>query len=280
MSTNSKSQDPEAMTDDKKQLLKEFKGIEQMLATHEQNKQYYKIGALTLFTTAIIGAYMIFQSKPPFAPEEWNTLTSFPRELSEIRIMIAIMTDYSQNYPNWVFIAWTYMYIFLQTFAIPGGIVLSLMAGPLFGFQSGFIYVAICASFGSLMCYTLSATILKGFIINWKPSLVFKICKKVKEQNRNLFFFMLFLRTTPLVPNWFVNLSAPIAGLPAKYFFFGTFFGLMPLNFIHISTGLAINEVSSVGLSLPKVLLLLCLSFAALLPTLLTKGKKLEDEEE
>jgi uncharacterized membrane protein YdjX (TVP38/TMEM64 family) len=36
---------------------------------------------------------------------------------------------------------------------------------------------------------------------------------------------MLFLRLTPLVPNWFVNIASPIVGMPVKYFSLGTLFG-------------------------------------------------------
>jgi uncharacterized membrane protein YdjX (TVP38/TMEM64 family) len=50
----------------------------------------------------------------------------------------------------------------------------------------------------------------------------------VDEKRSTLFTFMLFLRTTPLIPNWFVNVSSPIAGIPLSTFFLGTFFGKSP----------------------------------------------------
>jgi len=46
----------------------------------------------------------------------------------------------------------------------------------------------------------------------------------------NLFWYMLFLRITPLIPNWFVNISSPIVGIPFPYFFFGTLFGKFNLT--------------------------------------------------
>ncbi len=36
---------------------------------------------------------------------------------------------------------------------------------------------------------------------------------------------MIFLRFTPLVPNWFVNIASPIVGIPYAYFGIGTFLG-------------------------------------------------------
>ena len=43
---------------------------------------------------------------------------------------------------------------------------------------------------------------------------------------------MLFLRLTPLVPNWFVNVSSPIVGIPIKYFALGTLFGKLSKQFL------------------------------------------------
>ena len=51
---------------------------------------------------------------------------------------------------------------------------------------------------------------------------------------------MLFLRFTPLCPNWFVNIASPIAGMPILHFAVGTLLGLMPLNIIHINAGLTL----------------------------------------
>lgn len=47
----------------------------------------------------------------------------------------------------------------------------------------------------------------------------------VQANEKNLFWYMLFLRVTPLVPNWFVNLASPLVGMPYKYFLVGSFFG-------------------------------------------------------
>ncbi|CAD8043764.1 unnamed protein product [Paramecium primaurelia] len=73
--------------------------------------------------------------------------------------------------------------------------------------------------------------------------------KKIHKNRDNLFFCMLFLRLTPLIPNVSINVSGPIVGLPFKYFFFGTLFGLMLGNTIHIRTGLLIQELNDFSTS-------------------------------
>lgn len=74
---------------------------------------------------------------------------------------------------------------------------------------------------------------------------------------------MLFLRITPLVPNWFVNIASPIAGISFPIFFSGTLLGivwkygsltyikgLMPANIIHVRAGLVLNDLEKVGMNL------------------------------
>ena len=58
----------------------------------------------------------------------------------------------------------------------------------------------------------------------------------VSANRSNLFWYMLFLRLTPLIPNWFVNLASPLVGIPYLYFLFASMFGMMPMNFILIQT--------------------------------------------
>ncbi len=57
------------------------------------------------------------------------------------------------------------------------------------------------------------------------PALVQELNHKVQSHSDNLFYYMLFLRITPLVPNWFINVSSPIIGIPISCFFFATLFG-------------------------------------------------------
>jgi uncharacterized membrane protein YdjX (TVP38/TMEM64 family) len=98
----------------------------------------------------------------------------------------------------------------------------------------------------------------------------------------------MFLRLTPLIPNWFVNLGSPLVGMPYIYFIVATFFGifgcylgLMPNNFILIQTGLTLKEIDKIGVS-PKVFIsLMALGFLALIPTFISKKyeKKMAEKQ-
>lgn len=53
----------------------------------------------------------------------------------------------------------------------------------------------------------------------------------------------MFLRITPLVPNWFLNLSSAIVGVPYNIFLTASVVGLIPYTFFLIRTGLTLNEI-------------------------------------
>jgi uncharacterized membrane protein YdjX (TVP38/TMEM64 family) len=55
----------------------------------------------------------------------------------------------------------------LQTFAIPGPLILSIMSGALFGRVYGFILVCVVATFGASGCYLLSSALARYFIFKY-----------------------------------------------------------------------------------------------------------------
>jgi uncharacterized membrane protein YdjX (TVP38/TMEM64 family) len=69
----------------------------------------------------------------------------------------------------------------------------------------------------------------------------------IEKNKDNLFFFLLFLRITPLVPNTVLNLISPIVGVPFKYYLFATLFGLMPANIMHVNMGYGISSMKQIG---------------------------------
>ena len=52
----------------------------------------------------------------------------------------------------------------LQTFAIPGPIILSILSGALFGGVKGFILICLCATSGACLCYTMSMVLGKSLV--------------------------------------------------------------------------------------------------------------------
>lgn len=124
---------------------------------------------------------------------------------------------------------------------------------------------------GASCCFFLSYTLGQSLVFKYFPDLMAKLRNMVNHHRHNLFWYMLFLRLTPLVPNWFVNLGSPLVGMPYLYFFFGSCIGLIPNNFILLQTGMTLKEIETIGLNFKHLMVLMALGFFSLLPTLFKK---------
>ena len=51
------------------------------------------------------------------------------------------------------------------------------------------------------------------------------LLSQVQEHKDDLLSYVMFLRMTPVLPNWFINLASPHVGVPVMTFFWSTFFG-------------------------------------------------------
>ncbi len=94
---------------------------------------------------------------------------------------------------------------------------------------------------------------------------------KIDENRHNLFYYFMFLRITPLVPNWFINITSSVVGVPYRTFLAASMIGLLPYTYLLVSMGLTINEIQQIGLDFKTLANLMLLGAIALIPTLLTK---------
>lgn len=186
--------------------------------------------------------------------------------------------EVSAIHPSYVVALFSTVYIALQTCAIPGPIVLSVAAGAIWGLIGGQLIVATCATAGATFCNLLSSALAGPVFERFAPAQLARMRSLVQENRHRLFWFMLFLRFTPLVPNWAVNAAAPLVGVPLGVFVASTALGLLPANFIHCSTGVALRNIgsaaassSSLSDSAGSIALLFGLQFLALLPALLMR---------
>lgn len=81
---------------------------------------------------------------------------------------------------------------------------------------------------------------------------------------------------TPILPNWFINLVAPVIGVPLAPFALGTFFGVAPPSVIAIQAGKTLHTMtsSSEAFSWRSMAILGVLAVLSLVPSLFKKKLK------
>lgn len=84
------------------------------------------------------------------------------------------LESYTSDYTIQVLVGYCTVYIFMQTFMIPGTVFMSLLAGSLFGVLKGVALVVFAATAGASSCYFLSKLIGRPLISSlWPDKLVF-----------------------------------------------------------------------------------------------------------
>ena len=205
---------------------------------------------------------------PPLSPAEREVLT-VPRSLEQARALAALGSKYAHTHYWTVVAAVATIYVFLQAFSIPGSIGLSVVSGALFGQWRGFALVVVCATLGPTLSFALSHLVGRMIVRRVFPRQMAWFARQVAQRRRNLFNFLLFLRITPFLPNFFINLASPLLNVPLSYFVVATFFGIMPATFMHVSAGQQLAEMTDLGgqFSFAKLGLLSLLGVVVLLPT-------------
>lgn len=136
-----------------------------------------------------------------------------------------VLDRYKDKYYFEVMSAVVIFYIFLQAFAIPGSLFLSILSGFLFKFHVAITLVCSCSAIGATLCYLLSQLVGRRLVRHYFPERANKWALQVDNHRDELLSYILFLRMTPFLPNWFINLVAPVIGVPLFPFAVGTFFG-------------------------------------------------------
>uniref|UniRef100_A0A5B6ZXN7 VTT domain-containing protein n=1 Tax=Davidia involucrata TaxID=16924 RepID=A0A5B6ZXN7_DAVIN len=208
-------------------------------------------------------------------PDSDYSFLKLPRNLEDLQILRDHLENYTSDYTIQVLVGYCMVYIFMQTFMIPGTVFMSLLAGSLFGVLRGVALVVFTATAGASSCYFLSKLIGRPLVFSlWPDKLSFFQAQVAKRQER-LLNYMLFLRVTPTLPNTFINVASPIVDVPYHIFFLATFIGLIPAAYVTVRAGIALGELRSVGdlYDFHSIATLFLIGVVTVTPTLMNKSK-------
>lgn len=175
-------------------------------------------------------------------------------------------------------IAFMLAYAASVALSLPGGAVMTLAGGFLFGALFGTIYVVIAATAGAALLFVVAKTALGDVLRAKAGPFVRKMEAGFQE---NALSYLLVLRLVPAFPFWVVNLVPALLGVRLRTYVFGTLVGIIPGTFVFATFGAGLGGIFDAGgdVSLKAVLTpeiiggLLGLSVLALVPVVLKKIK-------
>lgn len=158
-------------------------------------------------------------------------------------------------------------YIVIVALSIPGGAVMTLTGGFLFGVLPGALYVNAGATAGATLAFLAARYLIGDWLqIRYEGQLR----KFNEEMNRNGFRYLISLRLVPVFPFFMINILSGFTNLRTGTFIWTTAVGIVPATFIFAYAGRQIGSISSLSevLSGRVIAAFIILSLFALVPVL------------
>ncbi|XP_061739024.1 transmembrane protein 41B isoform X1 [Nerophis ophidion] len=201
---------------------------------------------LAVFTCSASVMYLVYRNFPELPDDEMEKI-KIPKDMDDAKALGTVLSKYKDTYYSQVLLAYFATYVFLQTFAIPGSIFLSILSGYLYPFPLALFLVCLCSGLGASFCYMLSYLVGRPMVYKYLTEKAQKWSHQVDKHRDHLINYIIFLRITPFLPNWFINITSPVINVPLRVFFIGTFLGVAPPSFVAINAGTTLYKLTTAG---------------------------------
>lgn len=128
--------------------------------------------------------------------------------------------------------------------SLPGGVILTVTGGFLFGTLLGGACALVGASLGATATFLAARTALRDVMrARAGPALQ----RMEAGFRRDAFSYLLVLRLVPLFPFFLVNLVPALLGVPLRTYVVATVIGIVPGTFVFASVGRGLGAVLDAG---------------------------------
>ena len=137
-------------------------------------------------------------------------------------------------------LAFVALYAVTVALSLPGGAVLTLAGGLLFGWFLGGIASVIGATLGAVMVFVIAKSALSEFLAAKASPWLDRFRQGFQE---DAFNYLLFLRLVPIFPFWLVNLAPALLGVSFTTYLLTTILGIIPGTFAYSLAGNGLDSV-------------------------------------
>jgi uncharacterized membrane protein YdjX (TVP38/TMEM64 family) len=150
------------------------------------------------------------------------------------------LTGFVAANPRLSVILFIAIYVLATSFALPGGALLTVTGGFLFGIWLGAAAVVVGATIGATTLFVIARSALGDLLRARAGPFLAKMEAGFKE---NALSYLFVLRLIPAFPFFVVNLVPAFLGVPLRTFVVATFFGIMPGTFVYASIGAGLGSI-------------------------------------
>ena len=143
-------------------------------------------------------------------------------------------------------LAFVALYALAVAFSVPGGAILTVTGGFLFGLALGTVYSVMGATIGATAVFLACRTVVGDLLRRRAGPFLARMEAGFREDALS---YLLVLRLVPLFPFWLVNLVPAFLGVSLRSFVIGTFFGIIPGTLVFTSVGSGLGAVLDMGMT-------------------------------
>jgi uncharacterized membrane protein YdjX (TVP38/TMEM64 family) len=157
------------------------------------------------------------------------------------------------------------VYILQTTFSFPGGAILTLTGGFLFGSLMGTFFVNIGATVGATLAFLAARYLLRDWVERKFGDWLGPIQSGFAQ---NAFSYLMTLRLIPAFPFFLVNLVSGLTRVNLGTYILATSLGIIPGSFVFAFAGRQLGSINSLSeiASPPVLLAFTLLGLLALMP--------------
>jgi len=132
------------------------------------------------------------------------------------------------------------IYIAVVALSLPGGALMTVTSGFLFGWLLGGSASIVGATIGATIIFLIAKTSLGEPLAARAGPWLAKLRKGFQQDALS---YLLFLRLVPAFPFWLVNLAPALLGVPLSTYLIGTAVGIVPGTFAFAYAGVGLDSV-------------------------------------
>ncbi|RMH31601.1 MAG: TVP38/TMEM64 family protein [Nitrospirae bacterium] len=174
---------------------------------------------------------------------------------------------YTQQHYEMAALTFIGIYIVQTALSLPGGAILTLAGGFLFGTVMGTILVNIGATIGATLAFLAARYVLRDWV---ERTFGDRLAPIQAGFAQHAFHYLLTLRLIPIFPFFLVNLVSGLTRISLATYVSATAIGIIPGSFVYAYAGRQLGTINSLSeIASPQVLLAFTLlGVFALLPVL------------
>ena len=151
-----------------------------------------------------------------------------------------LLKDYVAT--NWLTALAIYLAVYVAAiaFSLPGGALLTILGGFLFGWFIGGLATVVSATCGATVIFLIARSSFGAFLAERAGPRARAFAEGFRK---DAFNYLLFLRLVPLFPFWLVNIAPALFNVGLGTYVSSTFIGIIPATFAFSMLGSGLDSI-------------------------------------